>query len=77
MNPEATLFDDFIDFENSDVGAVILFEGGPSSQSTVVDCEDNRVQQLLVTPIEGHVDEDALVVRGHRPYAQSGLCRGF
>ncbi len=64
MNAEATFADDVEQLFEADPTAIILFSGAARNEAAIVNCENERVEELLVAAVKRDVDENALATIG-------------
>jgi hypothetical protein len=72
VNPKAAFSDDFVKFVDADLSAIVSFLSAPGHEPTLVYPEDEGVKNLLVTIVEGDVEEDLPVVSPHKRLTLSG-----
>ena len=75
----AALADDLVELLKTNFTPVVLLARAARAKATVVDCENQRVKELLVPAVEGDIDEHTFALRWHRAGLGSfaaGLVRG-
>ena len=65
MNTQTTIANDLIELSDPYLAAIILFQGASSDEPTIVDSEDECLEQFGIASVERDIEEDLISVAGH------------